>query len=93
MLSIKHGSVSTAFLRKHYKKAYRYVNEQTTRKVKKMVTLSILEKTRLINKLLQNSVGQYVDYKEISEALKDIIHANITVTDDEGKILVSLLGR
>jgi len=52
-----------------------------------MVTLSILEKTRLINKLLQNSVGQYVDYKEISEALKDIIHANITVTDDEGKIL------
>jgi len=52
-----------------------------------MVTLSILEKTRCINKILQNSTGQYVDYKEICEVLKDIIHANVYVSDRDGKIL------
>jgi transcriptional pleiotropic repressor len=52
-----------------------------------MVTLSILEKTRCINKILQNSTGQYVDYKEICEVLRDTIHANVYISNMDGKIL------
>ena len=50
-------------------------------------TLPILEKTRCINKILQNATGQYVDYKEMSEVLKNVINANIYIVDQEGKIL------
>jgi len=58
-----------------------------------MITLPILEKTRCINKILQKATGQYVDYKEISEVLKNVIHANVYIVDQEGKILgFSLIG-
>lgn len=47
----------------------------------------MLEKTRLINKILQNTKGQYVDFKEIALVLKDVIQANVYIADNEGNIL------
>jgi len=52
-----------------------------------MNALSLLEKTRCINKILQNVKGQYVDYKEMSDVLKNVINANVYIVDQEGKIL------
>jgi len=53
-----------------------------------MITLPILEKTRCINKILQKATGQYVDYKEISEVLKNVIHANVYIVDQVGRDVV-----
>lgn len=52
-----------------------------------MVTSALLEKTRSINKLLQKTTDGYVDYKEISEVLRDNIKANVYIVDQEGVIL------
>ncbi|HHT46583.1 MAG TPA: GTP-sensing pleiotropic transcriptional regulator CodY [Firmicutes bacterium] len=52
-----------------------------------MINSSILEKTRCINKILQNTEGQYVDYKEIADVLKNVIRANVYLVDYEGNIL------
>lgn len=49
----------------------------------------LLKKTREINKLLQRSSGQTVDFNEIAEVLKNIISANIYVASRKGKILGS----
>lgn len=52
-----------------------------------MIASPMLEKTRLINKILQQGEGKYVDYAEIARALKDIIKANVYIVDTEGGIL------
>ena len=52
-----------------------------------MINSPMLEKTRCINKILQNTKGQYVDFKEIALVLKDVIQANVYIADYEGKIL------
>lgn len=48
---------------------------------------SLLEKTRLINKLLQKSAGLPVDFNEMTGVLSEIIDANVYITDKEGAIL------
>ncbi len=52
-----------------------------------MATAALLEKTRRINKILQRTAGQHVDFKEIAEVLKKVIHANVYIADRQGKIL------
>ncbi|MFY9447784.1 MAG: GTP-sensing pleiotropic transcriptional regulator CodY [Dethiobacteria bacterium] len=47
----------------------------------------LLEKTRRINKILQKTTGQYVDFKEVAEVLKNVIDANIYIADHQGEIL------
>lgn len=58
---------------------------------KKMVTSALLEKTRRINKILQRTAGQHVDFGEVAEVLKNVIHANIYIANKAGKILGSSL--
>jgi transcriptional pleiotropic repressor len=52
-----------------------------------VITSPLLEKTRRINKILQKTAGQRVDFTEVSEVLKNVIHANVYIADREGKIL------
>ena len=47
--------------------------------------LPLLEKTRMINKLLQNT--ETVSYKKMAEVLKDVIKANIYIVSSEGELL------
>jgi transcriptional pleiotropic repressor len=51
-----------------------------------MITSPLLEKTRVINKILQGNKG-YADFGEIAEVLKNVIHANVYIIDREGMIL------
>lgn len=52
-----------------------------------MIMTPLLEKTRRINRILQKTAGQRVDFTEISDVLKNVIYANIYVSDRVGKIL------
>jgi transcriptional pleiotropic repressor len=52
-----------------------------------MVMTNLLEKSRRINKILQRTAGQHVDFKEVADVLKNVIHANIYISDRVGKIL------
>lgn len=52
-----------------------------------MITSPLLEKTRRINKILQKTAGQHVDFKEMAEVLKNVIHANTYLADNQGVIL------
>ena len=47
--------------------------------------LALLEKTRMINKLLQNT--ETVSYKKMAEVLKDVIKANIYIVSSDGELL------
>ena len=47
----------------------------------------LLEKTRKINALLQKSAGKPVNFKEMSETLRDVIEASVFVTSRRGKLL------
>ena len=47
--------------------------------------LALLEKTRMINKLLQNT--EVISYKKMAEVLKDVIKANIYIVSSEGELL------
>lgn len=49
--------------------------------------MKLLDKTRLINKLLQKNVGYHVNFDDVAEVLKDVINANVYVVDNEGKLL------
>ncbi len=51
-----------------------------------MISSPLLEKTRRINKILQQTAGQHVDFKEVSEVLKNVIHANVYIASKKGKI-------
>ncbi|HSW35913.1 MAG TPA: GTP-sensing pleiotropic transcriptional regulator CodY [Candidatus Limnocylindrales bacterium] len=52
-----------------------------------MISSPLLEKTRRINKILQKTAGQHVDFKDVAEVLKTVIHANIYIADRQGVIL------
>lgn len=47
----------------------------------------LLSKTRTINRLIQNSAGQAVDFAEMAKVLKDVIGCNVYVVSRSGKIL------
>ncbi len=48
---------------------------------------ALLEKTRAINKLLQKSAGQTVDFNEVAKVLGENIGASIYILDRQGKVL------
>ncbi|NLL18266.1 MAG: GTP-sensing pleiotropic transcriptional regulator CodY [Clostridia bacterium] len=48
---------------------------------------SLLEKTRLINRQLQKSAGNPVDFDEMAQVLRDVINANCYIIGRHGKIL------
>ncbi|MHB1126599.1 MAG: GTP-sensing pleiotropic transcriptional regulator CodY [Bacillota bacterium] len=48
---------------------------------------NLLEKTRIINKLLQKSAGNPVDFDEMAKVLCDMINANCYIVSRTGKIL------
>ena len=52
-----------------------------------MISSPLLEKTRRINKILQKSAGRHVDFKDVAEVLKNVIHANVYIASRQGKIL------
>ena len=52
-----------------------------------MINSPLLEKTRRINKILQKTAGQRVDFFEVSEVLKNVIHANVYIVHRDGKVL------
>ncbi|WP_054950564.1 GTP-sensing pleiotropic transcriptional regulator CodY [Numidum massiliense] len=49
--------------------------------------MTLLEKTRRINKLLQKNVSYQVNFDDIAGVLKDVIGANVYVVGPEGKLL------
>jgi len=55
--------------------------------VKDVISSPLLEKTRRINKILQKTAGQHVDFQEVADVLKNVINANIYVVDRQGEIL------
>lgn len=48
---------------------------------------SLLEKTREINKLAQNTSGRYINFTEIANVLSKNINANIYIFNRKGKII------
>ncbi len=52
-----------------------------------MISSPLLEKTRRINKILQKSAGQHVDFKDVADVLKRVIHANVYIASRKGVIL------
>ena len=51
------------------------------------MSISLLEKTRTINKLLQKSAGYPVDFREIAAILSESIGGSVYVIDRRGKTL------
>lgn len=49
--------------------------------------MNLLEKTRKINKLLQDAAGKHVNFKEMAESLSGLIEANVYVVSRRGKLL------
>lgn len=49
--------------------------------------MSLLEKTRQINSMLQQAAGKPVNFREMAETLRDVIEANIFVLSRRGKLL------
>lgn len=49
--------------------------------------MSLLEKTRQINAMLQQAAGKPVNFREMAETLRDVIEANIFVLSRRGKLL------
>jgi transcriptional pleiotropic repressor len=49
--------------------------------------MSLLSKTRRLNRLLQKAAGNAVSFMEMAEVLRDLISANIFVVSRKGKIL------
>jgi len=52
-----------------------------------VISSPLLEKTRRINKILQKSAGQHVDFMAVADILKNVIHANVYLADKKGVIL------
>jgi len=52
-----------------------------------VISSPLLEKTRRINKILQKATGQHVDFKDVADVLKNVIHANVYIADKNGAIL------
>ncbi|MDI6870342.1 MAG: GTP-sensing pleiotropic transcriptional regulator CodY [Bacillota bacterium] len=51
------------------------------------MTGTLLAKTRNINRLIQSTAGEAVDFGEMAQVLRDVIGANIYVVDRKGKLL------
>ncbi|HHW15645.1 MAG TPA: GTP-sensing pleiotropic transcriptional regulator CodY [Firmicutes bacterium] len=51
------------------------------------MTATLLAKTRNINRLIQSTAGEAVDFKEMAQVLRDVIGANIYVVDRKGLVL------
>ncbi|CAM3378994.1 GTP-sensing pleiotropic transcriptional regulator CodY [Hydrogenibacillus schlegelii] len=51
------------------------------------MSTDLLHKTRKINRLLQKSAGQSVNFTEMAEVLRDAIGANVYVLSRKGKVL------
>ncbi|HEY0828822.1 MAG TPA: GTP-sensing pleiotropic transcriptional regulator CodY, partial [Bacilli bacterium] len=51
--------------------------------------MTLLTKTRTLNRLLQKAAGQAVNFREMSEVLQETIEANVYVVSRKGKILGS----
>jgi transcriptional pleiotropic repressor len=49
--------------------------------------MTLLAKTRKLNRLLQKAAGNAVSFMEMAEVLRDIIHSNVFVVSRKGKIL------
>jgi transcriptional pleiotropic repressor len=49
--------------------------------------MQLLERTRKINKLLQQSAGKPVNFKEMADTLEEVIEANVFVLSRKGKLL------
>lgn len=49
--------------------------------------MSLLNKTRTLNRLLQRTAGKAVSFREMAEVLCSTIHANVFVVSRRGKIL------
>ncbi|WP_010282461.1 GTP-sensing pleiotropic transcriptional regulator CodY [Bacillus timonensis] len=49
--------------------------------------MPLLQRTRKINAMLQNAAGKPVNFKEMSETLRDVITANIFLLSRRGKLL------
>ncbi len=47
----------------------------------------LLEKTRRINKILQKTAGQRVDFNEVANVLRSVIDSNIYIAGREGELL------
>lgn len=52
-----------------------------------MVIEELLEKSRRINRILQKTAGQHVDFEKVAEVLRNVVRANIYIADRNGKIL------
>jgi transcriptional pleiotropic repressor len=48
---------------------------------------TLLDKTRQINRLIQRSAGQPVDFTEMAKVLSESIHCNVYVVSSRGKLL------
>jgi transcriptional pleiotropic repressor len=57
------------------------------------IPMTLLSKTRRLNKLLQKAAGTSVNFMEMGEVLRDIIEANVFVVSRKGKILGCGLAR
>lgn len=49
--------------------------------------MALLQKTRIINSMLQVMAGKPVNFKEMAETLRDVIDSNIFVVSRRGKLL------
>lgn len=49
--------------------------------------MTLLEKTRKINAMLQNAAGKTVNFKEMADTLTDVIEANTYIVSRKGKLL------
>ncbi|MBE3549703.1 MAG: GTP-sensing transcriptional pleiotropic repressor codY [Brockia lithotrophica] len=49
--------------------------------------MSLLQKVRKINRLLQASAGSHVNFHEMAEVLRDTIEANVYILSRKGKVL------
>lgn len=49
--------------------------------------MPLLQKTRKINSMLQKAAGKPVNFKEMSETLRDVIEANIFLLSRRGKLI------
>jgi len=52
-----------------------------------MIVSPLLEKTRLINNILQKSSDKYIDFQEISKVLSEVINSHVYIVDLYGNIL------
>ena len=49
--------------------------------------MPLLQKTRTINAMLQKAAGKPVNFKEMSETLRDVIECNVFIVSRRGKLL------